>query len=324
MGHKPAKELTPPLNTPITVQPPPPPVPQQITLVSSASTNNNRWLYSPQKKPRVQVSIKSNTSSRTPISSILSKNTIPSSSGSTSETPLFSDDLSLSMDNFASIDVDEIENNPFFIQNTSESITQHDFYPYFAEGVVTQAIPFLQLSKDLYVVTGWDNKAGRQTSLLNFYKKQTHIQQIEVILAKKDEISTILNLFQQHCNSLYDLFYKYYSPSCILLEQEPPLEIRSFSSQYCRAREPEFFADTLFLIDDFHSFGHSWCSPATFLRTYAQAQPMLGRINPSAAECGNRGLAKIRKSVGYMGQERAIMYTAVFLSIWNRVKIWSI
>ncbi|KXN92511.1 hypothetical protein AN958_05365 [Leucoagaricus sp. SymC.cos] len=341
MGHKPAKELTPPSDTLITVQPPPPPVTQQITLVSSASTNKNRWLYSPQKKPRVQVSIKSDASSRTSISSTPSKNTIPSSSASTEATSLPSDDLSLSMDNFTPIDVEEIENSPFFfIQNASESTTQHDFYPYFAEGVATQAIPFLQLSKDLYVVTRWDNSAGRQT---------TCIQQIEAILAKKDEISTTLNLLQQNCNSLYDLFYKYYSPSCILLEQEPLFEIRSFFSQfsamvthwptapkyviydfacqlapYCRARELDFFADTLFLIDDFHSFGHSQCFPATFLRIYAQAQPMLGRINPSAAECGNRGLAKIRKLVSYMGQERAIMYTAVFLSIWNRVKIWII
>ena len=106
----------------------------------------------------------------------------------------------------------------------------------------------------------------------------------------------------------------------------PKYVIYDFACQlgsYCRTREPEFFADTTFLIDNFHSSGHSKCSPAYFLKTYSQSQPLLGRVNSSAAECGNGGLAKIRKSVRYMGQERAILYTAVFLSFWNRARIRS-
>ncbi|TFK58249.1 hypothetical protein BDN72DRAFT_739945, partial [Pluteus cervinus] len=38
---------------------------------------------------------------------------------------------------------------------------------------------------------------------------------------------------------------------------------------YCLTREPEFFADTCFNIDSFHAKGHTKCSPAAFLSTYA-------------------------------------------------------
>jgi hypothetical protein len=90
---------------------------------------------------------------------------------------------------------------------------------------------------------------------------------------------------------------------------------------YCLTREPDFFADTLFVIDAFHAKGHTKCSPAAFLSTYANVDPRLARINPSAAECGNGGLHRIRKSVSYMSQDRAIVYTKVFLSLWNRLRI---
>ncbi|KAJ7691985.1 hypothetical protein B0H17DRAFT_934571, partial [Mycena rosella] len=90
---------------------------------------------------------------------------------------------------------------------------------------------------------------------------------------------------------------------------------------YCMTREPHFFQDTQFVIDDFHASGHSKCSPAAFLKSYAQVDPRLARINTSAAECGNGGISRIRKAVSYMGQKRAIVFTQVFISIWNRVII---
>jgi hypothetical protein len=86
-------------------------------------------------------------------------------------------------------------------------------------------------------------------------------------------------------------------------------------------REPDFFADTEFRIDDFHSGGHTKCSAAAFLKTYANVDPTLEAVNSSAGECGNSGLSRIRKSVSYMSQYRAICYTKVFLSIWNRHRI---
>jgi hypothetical protein len=90
---------------------------------------------------------------------------------------------------------------------------------------------------------------------------------------------------------------------------------------YCMTREPAFFANTHFAIDHFHSAGHTKCSPAAFLSEYANVDPRLVQINSSAAECGNGGLKRIRKSVSYMSQKRAIIYTKIFLSIWNRLKI---
>jgi hypothetical protein len=90
---------------------------------------------------------------------------------------------------------------------------------------------------------------------------------------------------------------------------------------YCMTREADFFADTLFVIDAFHAKGHTKCAPAAFLSSYANIDPRLARINSSAAECGNGGISRIRKSVSYMSQERAILYRKVFLSIWNRLRI---
>jgi len=90
---------------------------------------------------------------------------------------------------------------------------------------------------------------------------------------------------------------------------------------YCMLREPDFFADTQFLIDNFHSKGHTKCSEAAFLSTYSAIHPSLTRINSSAAECGNSGITRIRKSVRYMGQRRAIIYTRMFISTWNRQRL---
>jgi hypothetical protein len=87
-------------------------------------------------------------------------------------------------------------------------------------------------------------------------------------------------------------------------------------------REPEFFKNTFFAIDHFHSVGHTKCSPAAFLSEYANVDPRLVSINSSAGECGNSGLKRIRKSVSYMGQERSIIFTKVFLSAWNRLRLW--
>jgi hypothetical protein len=93
------------------------------------------------------------------------------------------------------------------------------------------------------------------------------------------------------------------------------------SGPYCMTREPDFFKDTRHGIDDCHSSGHTKCSAACFVKTYADLDPRLAKVNTSAAECGNSGLGRIRKSVSYMRQDRAIVYIRVFLAIWNRFKI---
>jgi hypothetical protein len=90
---------------------------------------------------------------------------------------------------------------------------------------------------------------------------------------------------------------------------------------YCMLREPEFFSKTLFVVDAFHAKGHTRCGRAAFLTTYCETNPGLLAVNSSAAECGNSGIVRIRKSVSYMTQERAIVYTKVFISLWNRQRI---
>ncbi|KAJ3572572.1 hypothetical protein NP233_g2987 [Leucocoprinus birnbaumii] len=65
---------------------------------------------------------------------------------------------------------------------------------------------------------------------------------------------------------------------------------------YCLLREPQFFADTLFIIDNFHSRDHTKCAPACFASTYAQLDPQISEINTSAAESGNSLILRIRKA----------------------------
>ncbi|KAH7090888.1 hypothetical protein BKA62DRAFT_834998 [Auriculariales sp. MPI-PUGE-AT-0066] len=62
-----------------------------------------------------------------------------------------------------------------------------------------------------------------------------------------------------------------------------------------------------------------WETPPRYvIYDFAFAQPHLRGINSSAAECGNAGLRKIRRSISYMSQRHAIIYTLSFLGMWNR------
>lgn len=104
-------------------------------------------------------------------------------------------------------------------------------------------------------------------------------------------------------------------------EKAPSLVVYDFAcalQPYCMTREADFFGKTLFVIDTFHAKGHTRCGHSTFLTTYCETNPELSRINSSAAECGNGGILRIRKAVAYMSQARAVVFTKVFLSIWNR------
>ncbi|KDR65237.1 hypothetical protein GALMADRAFT_50349, partial [Galerina marginata CBS 339.88] len=107
-------------------------------------------------------------------------------------------------------------------------------------------------------------------------------------------------------------------------EQAPEIVVYDYAcnlAPYAMAREPTFFARSKFLIDHFHSMGHNSCGNACKLMTYVATNPDLDKINSSAAECGNSGILRIRKSVSYMTQDHAIIYTKTFLSIRNRLII---
>ncbi|KAF8983781.1 hypothetical protein BDQ17DRAFT_1393914 [Cyathus striatus] len=90
------------------------------------------------------------------------------------------------------------------------------------------------------------------------------------------------------------------------------------------ALEDGFFANTDFVIDRFHTPGHTKCAPTCFLKTYATADLRLKANNSSAAKCGNAVLACIRKSVSYMGQYRATLYMKTFIPIYNQGIYWNI
>ncbi|KAE8225239.1 hypothetical protein CF319_g1987 [Tilletia indica] len=104
----------------------------------------------------------------------------------------------------------------------------------------------------------------------------------------------------------------------------PSVVVYDFGCQlasYAVAREPDFFGDTLFVVDELHQKGHSSCTPSSWLSTYMANDPKLRHLNSSAAECGNSGLSRIKKSVSYSSATHAIAITRHFLSLWNRRKI---
>ena len=116
-------------------------------------------------------------------------------------------------------------------------------------------------------------------------------------------------------NDVFSALYTYWPKA-------PKVVIYDFAcqlSQYCMVREPEFFKNTLFAIDRMHAAGHVGCSESSFLSHHDTTNPSLLHVNSQAAECGNSGLAKIRKSIAYMNEDRAILYCWVYIMIWNRL-----
>ena len=100
----------------------------------------------------------------------------------------------------------------------------------------------------------------------------------------------------------------------------PKVVVYDFACQlapYCLLREPQFFCNTRFLVNQFHASGHTKCSKASSSTYAMQFDPNLQVINTSAAEVGNSGAAKIRKSVSYMTQQHAIQYTKVYMDVMN-------
>jgi Kyakuja-Dileera-Zisupton transposase len=105
----------------------------------------------------------------------------------------------------------------------------------------------------------------------------------------------------------------------------PKLVVYDFACQlhtYCMRREPYFFADTHFAVDAFHfSKNHKKCSEAYNIRFFMEAATIYRGVKDTSAEVGNSGLAGIRKSISYMGQERAMSYIRIRLEVMNRMKI---
>jgi len=61
-----------------------------------------------------------------------------------------------------------------------------------------------------------------------------------------------------------------------------------------------------FVVDQFHAPGHSTCSLASALAEAMLHLPELNGLNGSAAERGNSGVARIRKTLSYMNEEHSL------------------
>ncbi|CAD6912608.1 unnamed protein product [Tilletia controversa] len=115
-------------------------------------------------------------------------------------------------------------------------------------------------------------------------------------------------------NDVFSAIYRFWPVA-------PEVIVYDFACQlapYSLHREPEFFQNTLFVVDQMHQHGHTKFSTSSFLSTYMGVNQDLHRLNSSAAESGNAGLARIKKSVSYCSQEHALALVEHFLSIWNR------
>ena len=103
--------------------------------------------------------------------------------------------------------------------------------------------------------------------------------------------------------------------------QAPEMIVYDFACQlasYSLVREARYFAHTRFLIDEMHAHDHTRCGRACFASNLMRYDERIRAANTSAAECGNQGMGRIRKSVSYMKYDHAVMYTKVFLDVWNR------
>ena len=80
------------------------------------------------------------------------------------------------------------------------------------------------------------------------------------------------------------------------------------------SREPLFFKDTCFAVDEMHAKGHVGCSQASFMSNYMQVRPEVININTSAAECSNSRLSRIKKSISYMDQKHDLIS-----SLWPKI-----
>jgi hypothetical protein len=105
--------------------------------------------------------------------------------------------------------------------------------------------------------------------------------------------------------------------------EAPKIVVYDFACQlapYAYVREADFFKQTRFIVDQFHFSGHTKCSRACSASFAMQHHPVMQVVNTSAAEVGNSGASRVRKSVSYMTQAHAIRYTKVYMDITNRIK----
>ncbi|XP_072021477.1 uncharacterized protein [Amphiura filiformis] len=88
---------------------------------------------------------------------------------------------------------------------------------------------------------------------------------------------------------------------------------------YCLNREPEFFRNSLFLVDRMHWHNHRSCSSGYNIDSYGDLL-QLNQINTQVNEQANAGLARIKSQLAYMLPDNFIFHAALYLSFRNDKK----
>lgn len=83
--------------------------------------------------------------------------------------------------------------------------------------------------------------------------------------------------------------------------------------EYCLNRAPEFFKDTLFVVDNFHWRNHVSCGLGYCMARYT----FLSNVNSQVAEQCNSALKKIKPALGRMLQSNFMAAIRLFLHSWN-------
>lgn len=91
---------------------------------------------------------------------------------------------------------------------------------------------------------------------------------------------------------------------------------------YCHRREWEFFKNITFLVDEFHTYGHTKCSKVHSMKSFKQGRSHLFLFkNCSISESCNFGLTKIRTSCYFCAAPTAFLMTMGYMEIHNVRKI---
>ena len=90
--------------------------------------------------------------------------------------------------------------------------------------------------------------------------------------------------------------------------------------KYSFSREPKFFANTKFLVDELHGGGHATCSEAYMIKTYKAIGEATARfVNDSAAESGHKLMKGQKTQLLYMRQENYMMALRLKMELHNRL-----
>lgn len=101
----------------------------------------------------------------------------------------------------------------------------------------------------------------------------------------------------------------------------PKLMIGDFNCRlhtYAMNREPEFFKETVFGIDECHCKGHTGCSVCYNMRLLKNAHPDYNLMNDSACEQRNNIIKRMARQATYMNLSTFMIQARLLFEIDNR------